>query len=92
MFDLNKNGRLGIDELTSVFTEHNIELTDMARLIEIVDTDNDGTIELDEWIVAIKPRRPCRGTDVANYLSIEQKNLFQRAWLEQLASLFSLII
>ena len=47
---------------------------------------------MDEWIQALKPKRPCRGADPASpYLSIEQKNLFQRAWLEQLAATLGMI-
>jgi len=93
LFDINQNGKLSEAELNQVFGEHNILLSDVQRLIEIVDTDQDGTIELDEWVAALKPRRPCRGADPASpYLSIEQKKLFQRAWLEQLAALFGLII
>lgn len=37
--------------------------------------------------------RPCRGSEpTPSYLSVEQSNLFQRAWLEQLAALFGLLI
>ena len=65
----------------------------MQRLIEVLDVDQDGSIDFKEWTDALKPQRPCRGADPASpYLSVEQKNLFQRAWLEQLAALFSLLI
>lgn len=68
-------------------------MSDCARLVEVMDDDDDGTIDLREWMQAIKPRRPCRGADPASpYLSVEQKKLFQRAWLEQLASLFGLLM
>ena len=93
LFDVNQNGRIAVNELYQVFSQHNIELTDVPRLIEIVDTDQDGTIELDEWIAALSPKRPCRPTEKASpYLTVEQKNLFQRAWLEQLALIFGLLI
>ena len=66
-----------------MFSDHSIELGDTARLIEIMDDDQDGGVDLREWIAALKPKRPIRGADPASpYLSVEQKNLFQRAWLE----------
>ena len=76
-----------------MFSEHSIELTDVERLVELVDTDDDGTIDFREWEAAVHPMRPCRGAGPASpNLSIEQRNLFQRAWLEQLASVFSLML
>lgn len=61
--------------------------------MEIIDDDDDGTIDLREWMGALKPRRPCRGADPASpYLSVEQKKLFQRAWLEQLAAVFGIMV
>lgn len=93
MFDLNKNGRLPAAEISQVFAEHHIELSDVPRLVELIDLDDDGTVEFDEWVSALKPKRPSRGADPCSpYLSVEQRNLFQRAWLEQLAYVFGLII
>ena len=92
LFDTNKNGRLTPEEITRVFAENNIELAGVPRLVELIDTDEDGTVEFDEWIAALKTRRPSCGADPANFLSVEQRNLFQRAWLEQLAAVFGLII
>jgi len=40
----------------------------------------------------LKPKKPCRGADPANYLTLEQRNLFKRAWLEQLAELFGVLV
>lgn len=82
-----------MNEITQVFSEHNIELTDVERLVELIDTGADGVIDYREWEAAVHPMRPCRGADPTSpHLSIEQRNLFQRAWLEQLASVFSLMI
>ena len=93
LFDINQSGRIAVAELDQVFSEHNILLADSSRLIEIIGNDEEGIIDLNQWIVALKPRRPCRGADPASpYLSVEQKKLFQRAWLEQLAALFGLLI
>ena len=93
LFDINKNGRIAFNELTMVFEENGIQVQDIPRLIEIVDTDQDGTIELDEWQAALAPKSLYRRTDPNEpYLSVEEKNLFQRAWLEQLAHVFSLLI
>ena len=74
------------NELSHIFGENNIVLGDQPRIVEIIDSDEDGTIDRKEWAAALKPRRPCRGADPASpYLTVEQKNLFQRAWLEQLS-------
>ena len=93
LFDINQSGKIAVNEINQVFGEHNIELADVERLVELIDDDDDGTIDFREWEKAIHPMRPCRGADPGSpHLSIEQKNLFQRAWLEQLASVFSLMI
>ncbi len=81
-----------MNELSHIFGEHTIVLGDQRRIVEIIDTDEDGSINFSEWSAALRPRRPCRGADPASpYLTIEQKNLFQRAWLEQLAATLALI-
>jgi len=93
LFDVNKNGKLTESEFTQVFSEHNIELGEQARLIELMDDDDDGSVDFREWVAALKPKKPCRGADPASpYLTVEQRNLFQRAWLEQLAALFGLLL
>lgn len=93
LFDLNKNGQLPPGEISQVFAEHNIEISDVARLVDLVDTADDGTVNFNEWAACLKPKRPSRGADPCSpYLSVEQRNLFQRAWLEQLAALFGLLI
>lgn len=52
-------------------------MTDVERLIELIDTGADGMIDMREWEAALHPMRPCRGADPASpHLSIEQKNLF----------------
>ena len=92
LFDLNQNGKLSVNEFTQVFSDHNIDLRDIGRLVELIDTDEDGTVEFNEWTAAFKPKRPCRGADPCYNLGLEQRNLFQRAWLEQLGALCCLII
>ena len=72
LFDVNQNGVIGPDEITQVFGEHNIELTDVARLVELIDDDNDGTLDYREWESALHPMRPCRGAEPASpNLSLE---------------------
>lgn len=92
LFDVNSNGQLTVAEFTQVCREHNMVISDIPRLIDIIDTTGDGTITFQEWCAALKPKKPCRGADPANYLTLEQKNLFQRAWLEQLGDLFGILI
>ena len=40
-----------------VMEEHNMVLADQQRLIEIMDDDDDGTVDYREWAQALKPRR-----------------------------------
>lgn len=63
----------------------------VRRAIELIDQDDDGTIDLAEWRAALQPRRHVR-VDAAPYLTVEQKNLFQRAWMESLAHLLDVMI
>lgn len=66
---------------------------DVTRLVQLTDTDEDGDLDLNEWVAALRPKRPCaRTSPVSPNLSLEQRNLFQRSWLEQLAALFGLLI
>lgn len=95
MFDLNSSGRVSVNELANVFGDHNISIDGLDRLVEIVDLDDDGTIELDEWEIALKPAvgQPQSNVSASSpYLSLEQKNLFTRAWVEQLAQVFTVIL
>lgn len=71
LFDTNQNGRLTTEEITRVFADNNIVLGDVPRLVELIDTDEDGTVEFDEWIAALKTKRPSCGADPATFLSVE---------------------
>lgn len=93
LFDINENGKLTQAEISHVFSENGIELGDNARLVELLDLNGDETVNYDEWCQALKPRRPVQGpAGGAGNLTLEQRNLFQRAWLEQLAALFGQMI
>jgi hypothetical protein len=45
---------LSASEFQTVFAEHKIEINDCDRLVEILDDDFDGTVDLREWITALK--------------------------------------
>ena len=62
LFDVNQNGKVCVQEITQVLSEHNIELADVARLVEIIDTNDNGFIDFNEWCAALRPARPqpCR--------------------------------
>lgn len=93
LFDINQNGVIASNEINQVFGENNIEVTNVPRLVELLDDDDDGTVDLREWEQGLQPLRPVRITDPGSaHLSIEQKNLFQRAWMEQLAQVFQLML
>ena len=62
-------------------------------MVQIIDLDDDGDLDLNEWVAALRPKKPCgSGSPVSPNLSLEQRNLYQRSWLEQLAALFGLLI
>ena len=44
LFDINENGTVCINEVQQVFSKFNIEVSDCARLVELLDTDEDGSI------------------------------------------------
>ena len=99
LFDYNQNGRITPDEIAQVFQQHSIGgKMDAYRLVEIVDTNGDGTITFDEWFATLKPRRTFNSKSLQEQsqyeekLTFEQQTLFQKAWLDQLAELFSILL
>ncbi len=55
LFDINGNGKISAREFAQVFNEHRIEEMDYDRLVEIIDDDFDGTVDMREWVAALKP-------------------------------------
>ena len=49
LFDVNQNGRITTQELMQVMEEHNMVLADQQRLVEIMDDDDDGSVDYREW-------------------------------------------
>jgi len=93
LFDVNKNGKLGVEELSQVFGEHNIEIENLERIVELVDDDDDGTIDYRELAAAVTPATANRLRSAPMYgLSMEARKIFQQAWMESLAALFGLIL
>ena len=89
VFDINGNGKVTEAEIQQIFSDHNIEIPELERLCQILDKDQDGAIDLNEWVAALRPKRASRGTGPANpNMSVELRNLYQRSWLESLADLF----
>ena len=93
LLDINKSGKLTPQELLEVFDEHNIEIHSLERVIELVDQDDDGTVDFKELSDAITPaainsmrKEPMHG------ISVEQRKVYQQAWMESLAHLFSMIV
>ena len=71
LFDVNENGRITAQELTQVFAEQGVQVTDIPRLFDCIDTTDDGTINYEEWCAALKPKRPCRPADPYHNLTLE---------------------
>lgn len=46
LFDANENGLITANEITHLFSTNQIEPVDAARLVEILDKDGDGGIDL----------------------------------------------
>lgn len=99
LFDINGNGKISPDELEEVFDKKfDIKFTegDLERLvIDIVDGDNDGTIDLREFTEALTPHSPefkHGGRGSVHHLSLEQRHVTQQASMETLAWLFDAII
>ena len=72
MFDINQNGRISVEEITQVFRDYSLHLTKVNRLIEIFDTNGDGTITFDEWFAALKPQRAFQGAEPNERMTMEQ--------------------
>ena len=92
LFDTNSNNKITAEEFTQVFADHQLEVANVERLFEILDADGSGALEFNEWAKALKPTRPYRGCDDRGYLTVEQRNLYQKAWLEQLEVVLNLIL
>ena len=92
LFDINQNGRISADEITQVFKDHSIPLSNVPRLIEIFDTNDDRTIAFGEWFATLKPRRAVQSVEPISNLTMEQKTLFEKAWLDQLGEFFSTLL
>ena len=78
LFDVNENGLITANEISHLFSTNQIEPVDAARLVDILDKDDDGSIDLQEWIGGLKPMRPIRGAEPASpNLPVEQRQLAQ---------------
>ena len=89
LLDVNKSGVLSSQELHQVFSDHEIEIDDLDRVVEIADLDEDGTLDFKELSLAITPDNvgAIRREPMYN-ISLEERKLFQQAWMESLAVLF----
>lgn len=62
---------------------------------ELVDDDDDGTIDLREWTEALTPKSGdfrSAGKGSMAHLTVEQRKIFQQAHMESLAELFNAMI
>jgi Ca2+-binding EF-hand superfamily protein len=64
----------------------------LERIVELVDTKDDGTIEFDELAQGVTPVSANRMRREPMYnLTIEQRKFYQQAWMESLAYLFGVL-
>lgn len=95
LFDDKNEGEINAEKFEEVFQAHNIEVLNLGSIVPIADQDDDNTIDYKELSDAILPRHPeyrNHRADPGYGMSVEQKKVFQQAWMESLAALFGLII
>lgn len=56
LFDSSKCGVITLEEFQQVFADHNIEVMDMERIVEIIDLDEDGTVDFKKLSLAVTPQ------------------------------------
>ena len=76
-----------------VFSEHTIDVPNLQRVVELLDLDDDGTLDFDEIVKGVTPAAANRMRREPMYsLSVEQRKVFQQAWMESLAYVFGVIV
>lgn len=97
-FDADASGVLDAEKIADGFAPFNINYLDLESLetlvVEIVDDDNDGTVDLREFTEAVTPKSgdyAHGGKGNMAHLNVEQKKVMQQAHMESLAELFSAI-
>jgi len=60
LLDKNREGKFAMDEILHVFAFHGIEVDSGALegIVELIDDDEDGTIDFREWQAAVSPSSP----------------------------------
>jgi Ca2+-binding EF-hand superfamily protein len=98
MLDSDNKGVLDAQKIHDGFAKFNIELNldDLERLVvDIVDDDDDLTVDLREFTEAITPSASDfthAGHGAMHHLSVEQRKVFQQAHMESLAELLNEIV
>jgi len=95
LFDDQNEGQITAEKFEEVFAAHNIEVLQLGSIVPLIDWDDDDAVDLKELADAIMPKHPAyrdHRADPGYGMSVEQKKVFQQAWMESLAALFGLII
>jgi len=95
LFDDQNEGSITAEKFDEVFAAHNIEVLQLGSIVPLIDQTGDDKVIIRELVDAIEPKHPAyRGkrADPGYGMSIEQKKVFQQAWMESLAALFGLVI
>lgn len=98
MFDANKDGVIDAQEIASGLEAFNIEISldDLDLLVnELVDDDDDGTIDMREFTEALTPKSADfrgAGKGSMGHLNVETRKLFLQAHMESVADLFRAMV
>jgi hypothetical protein len=98
LFDEDGDGVINAQELEEGFAKFNItfNLEDLERLVvNIGDDDEDGTIDMREFVQLVTPRSSeykTGGKGSMGHLPLEQRKTFQQAQMETMAWLFDAMI
>lgn len=60
LLDKNREGKFALDEILHAFAFHGIEVDSahLDTLIDLIDDDEDGSVDFREWQAAISPASP----------------------------------
>ena len=98
IFDANKDGVIDAQEIAAGLAQFNIEISldDLDLLVlELVDDDDDGTVDLREFTEALTPKSPdfrSAGKGSMGHLPVDTRRVFLQAQMESVAELFSAMI
>lgn len=96
LFDDQNEGKINAEKFGEVFAAYNIEVLQLESLVPLIEQKpGEDAVDFRTLADAIMPKHPAyrdHRADSGYNMSVEQKKVFQQAWMESLAALFGLII